>query len=624
MPIICKLPTKSGVNVKNVTATKEDVLSGKKIIDSTKQEVVGTMPNNGAVSTTIGINGTYTIPKGYHDGTGKVTQTIPVITSNIYTPSASPQVITKGQYLSGDQTIKGDYNLIGANIKKGKTIFGIKGEVEEVNEIFNFPLTIQLDQPLPISNGHIWIKSDKSASFKNLLIVEAIKANAQDSSLMFVVGDLNNRTYSVAHTKTARDGNQMALSISDSNNNDRTWLVSSMSGKITQSVYFNKPMVYSKLDGVLDIETAFMWNGTDWITLGTKGSYLISVGDTGFSAYNKFGSELSVGSTISNQNSSNASGCLASVDGKYVVSGNSIYKRNGDVFEPYNTQESIIRDSNTYYYLSSAISGDGKTYVWVGSNSSIGHIYQVYTVKDTGLELFYEFKVSGTLYGVTLAINHDGSAFAASSYISYTSGYTSRLYYRDEEGKKYISSSFSPPMSGSYGTSVYTIYGIWFHGDYLYFAGEYGLDKDNLYATLSRGKLKFDTKTSVSCVTLIGYSYYNKNSLVFTKSGYTVSTLSGTVFFCGYGSYDALKLRIYVPDVGLLTGALPFTPTDTSSSTIWGGLSVSLNEDELFLVHKGTLYHFVLNINTQEKTYSLTTIKTYSLSNSKELFAVPR
>ena len=62
-------------NVTGVTASAADVLMGKKIVTSTGLVVEGTMPLKGAVSASIdGINTTsYTVPAGYHIGSGKVT-----------------------------------------------------------------------------------------------------------------------------------------------------------------------------------------------------------------------------------------------------------------------------------------------------------------------------------------------------------------------------------------------------------------------------------------------------------------------------------------------------------------------------------------------------------------------
>lgn len=44
-----------------------------------------------------------------------------------YTPTTSDQTINANQYLAGAQTIKGDANLVSANIVAGKTIFNVAG-----------------------------------------------------------------------------------------------------------------------------------------------------------------------------------------------------------------------------------------------------------------------------------------------------------------------------------------------------------------------------------------------------------------------------------------------------------------------------------------------------------------
>lgn len=57
----------------------------------------------------------------------KITGTITSKTAANYIPGMSDQIIAAGQYLSGSQTIKGDTNLVAANIMAGKTIFGVTG-----------------------------------------------------------------------------------------------------------------------------------------------------------------------------------------------------------------------------------------------------------------------------------------------------------------------------------------------------------------------------------------------------------------------------------------------------------------------------------------------------------------
>ncbi len=90
----------------------------------------GSMANRGAVNQSLAINGSYTIPAGYHNGSGKVTQDIPTKGAQTYTPGTTNQTIAANQYLTGPQTIKGDPNLKAENIKKGVSIMGITGSYE--------------------------------------------------------------------------------------------------------------------------------------------------------------------------------------------------------------------------------------------------------------------------------------------------------------------------------------------------------------------------------------------------------------------------------------------------------------------------------------------------------------
>lgn len=79
-------------NVSGVTATAADVLATKVIVSATGETTAGTMPNNGTVSQTLSASKTsYTIPAGYHSGSGKVSITTETKTA---TPTASSQTIT--------------------------------------------------------------------------------------------------------------------------------------------------------------------------------------------------------------------------------------------------------------------------------------------------------------------------------------------------------------------------------------------------------------------------------------------------------------------------------------------------------------------------------------------------
>ena len=78
-------------------ATAADVVSGKTFTSADGLKIAGAVPSKDAAS---------------------------------YTPGTEDQIIASGQYLSGDQTINGDANLLAENIKSGVSIFGVAGSFE--------------------------------------------------------------------------------------------------------------------------------------------------------------------------------------------------------------------------------------------------------------------------------------------------------------------------------------------------------------------------------------------------------------------------------------------------------------------------------------------------------------
>lgn len=91
------IPGGGGADLDVVTATAKDVRLNKVIVDKDGNPLTGTMAEKGAAT---------------------------------YTPNRSNQTIAANQYLTGVQTIKGDTNLLAANIKKGVSIFGVVGTWE--------------------------------------------------------------------------------------------------------------------------------------------------------------------------------------------------------------------------------------------------------------------------------------------------------------------------------------------------------------------------------------------------------------------------------------------------------------------------------------------------------------
>ena len=81
-------------DVSSVTATAGDVLANKVIVTSTGAVTAGTMTNNGAVSKVLDAttgNQSYTVPAGYHNGSGPVSI---VLETKSQTPDGSSHTIT--------------------------------------------------------------------------------------------------------------------------------------------------------------------------------------------------------------------------------------------------------------------------------------------------------------------------------------------------------------------------------------------------------------------------------------------------------------------------------------------------------------------------------------------------
>lgn len=139
-------------DVSSVTATAPDVLSGKVFVTAAGAVTTGTMANNGAVNKTLTAQEqNYTIPKGYHSGTGSVSISPE---SKTATPTKSQQTIspTTGKVLTSVtvEAIPAQYvdtssaTATAAQILDGATAY-VDGELVEGTMANNGATSLEID-----------------------------------------------------------------------------------------------------------------------------------------------------------------------------------------------------------------------------------------------------------------------------------------------------------------------------------------------------------------------------------------------------------------------------------------------------------------------------------------------
>ena len=120
-------------NIKGVTASAGEVLSGKTFVNNTGSSVTGTMTNQGAVSATINGGQSYTIPAGYHNGSGKVTANQPSLKTLTATPTESQQSFTPETGYNGYSSVT--VAAIPSNYKNIKSVTAAAGDVFTGNHL---------------------------------------------------------------------------------------------------------------------------------------------------------------------------------------------------------------------------------------------------------------------------------------------------------------------------------------------------------------------------------------------------------------------------------------------------------------------------------------------------------
>lgn len=132
----------------DATATAAEILLSKTAyVNGTK--VAGTMPNNGAVTGTITTkDGQYTIPQGYHDGSGKVG-------------------------IGSTEQAK----IVADNIRQGITILGVEGSMSGTEDVIAGSPTVT-----PSTTQQVVVPdSSKNENYLSQVTVEAIPYTETDN-----------------------------------------------------------------------------------------------------------------------------------------------------------------------------------------------------------------------------------------------------------------------------------------------------------------------------------------------------------------------------------------------------------------------------------------------------------
>lgn len=142
-------------------AVAGDVLTGKTFSNANAIGISGSMPNNGAVSGVASASQPYTVPAGYHNGSGVVTAEVPneIVSFDIYTGNSSVTIASDGLAYIWCQDTSGTYNVT----KNGTPI--AFDNIVSTTATTTYPCAV-----VPVSTGDVIAYSTPGGHYVNIML----------------------------------------------------------------------------------------------------------------------------------------------------------------------------------------------------------------------------------------------------------------------------------------------------------------------------------------------------------------------------------------------------------------------------------------------------------------------